>query len=208
MLVILIVTFPILIVLTNARLIILNNHYYAKKFTEYNIYTKISDADDILTNITAYFKNKEKNLQVDVFTENEISHMKDVKVLIHKFLVIYYILVLLNILLFYGVLRKNHNILGTMIAIFVFTSLIIILGSAILYLFRNSFSIIFIRFHETFFPQGNWMFPFSTTLIRMFPNEFFYSTFYSIIFRSFIVALFFMGFGILFFVINKVRNHR
>ena len=191
---ILILTLPIVIILTNFRLIIFNQHYYAKQFSEHKVYSKIPEADMIITNIIAYFKNKDKELNVKVFTENELSHMKDVKQLIHKVLIFYYVLLILDLLIIYIILKND---LTNAVPVLLFSGLIILLFSISLYFVRNLFPVFFIKFHEIFFPQGNWIFPESSKLVTLFPESFFYNTVFIIFFRSFIIGVIFILIAIL-----------
>ena len=201
LLIILVLTLPLVIILTPTRFIIFNENYYHKQFAKYNVYKQISDADEVLHNITSFFKGKQE-LNVDLFTKNEKNHLKDVKILINKFLIVYYILLFVDGILIYFIIKKRA--FKNLAKMFFLSSASIISLSLLLYLLRNSFSTLFVKFHLIFFPQGNWQFTLSSNLIKLFPEAFFYDTLYIIILISFIISLFLILTAI--FLLSLIRR--
>ncbi len=115
-----------------------------------------------------------------VFDENESAHMTDVAWLVRIGLLV---LVLASMLLL--ALKPDARTIyyGAGILIGLLTILTLL-----------PFDSIFTKFHQIFFPQGNWQFPADSTIIQFYPFEFFfkYSVFigvYSLL-TSFVFCVF------------------
>lgn len=95
-----------------------------------------------------------------VFDEEESAHMTDVAWLVRIGMLV---LILASILLL--VLKPNARTIyyGTGILMGVLAILALL-----------PFDIIFTKFHQIFFPQGNWQFAADSTIIQFYPFEFFY----------------------------------
>jgi len=174
--------------LANFRFYVFNDDYYKKQFEENNIYAKLPQADLALGNLFLFFNDKQ-DLD-DFFNENEQSHLQDVKVLINKVIIILYLSIFLEILLIvslYLVAKKRFK--KHLKFVLLYSSGLISLISILFYLFSNNFQFIFIKFHEIFFLEGSWLFPYNSNLIMLFPQQFFYSFFYKIVVNSFIASL-------------------
>lgn len=95
-----------------------------------------------------------------VFNEQESAHMTDVAWLIRAALLV---LILASILLF--VLKPTANTIyygaGILAALLIVSAFL-------------PFDLIFTKFHQLFFPQGNWQFAADSTIIQFYPFEFFY----------------------------------
>ena len=95
--ILLIINLPILIYLGNFKLITYDKNFYKNQFKENKVYDTISSADNLLDNILSFLKtNQPLN---DEFTENEKSHMVDVKNLVFWSNILFYILLGLEIIL-------------------------------------------------------------------------------------------------------------
>ena len=109
-----------------------------------------------------------------LYNESEISHMIDVKVMADTMKQIAYItgaIVLggLAILLFPG--RTRHFGWRTLMFAGLATVIILVaIGLAILI----AWPIFFVQFHELLFPPGTWTFAYSDSLIRLFPEQFWF----------------------------------
>lgn len=113
-----------------------------------------------------------KNNLPSQMTSAEISHMQDVKNLFvtGEWMLAISVMILIAI---YFILKSTKNLqnywrglrAGSILAI----AMIILLGAAMLLDFEN----IFIRFHQVFFPQGNWTFPADSLMIQIFPESLF-----------------------------------
>ncbi|MFT4246356.1 MAG: TIGR01906 family membrane protein [Micrococcaceae bacterium] len=105
------------------------------------------------------------------FTPNEVSHMVDVKALLSAVsigaIAFFIIASILGLLLFRG-----HNKGGMRKGLFNGSIFTIVLMALVGFLARANWSGFFNNFHQLLFPKGNWQFPESTTLIRLFPSQF------------------------------------
>lgn len=127
--------------------------------------------------VVNYLQRNEK-LDETFFNSDEISHFQDVKNLIKKVFIFYYIELFILFLMFvfyYEYSKKGfaHCISRVMIFSGIVTILIIV------FLFLLNFSSLFNSFHIAFF-QGNYAFPEGSNILRLFPEEFF-SGFFRII---------------------------
>lgn len=153
------------------------------------------------------------------FTINEISHMRDVRFLFNLFrtiFVLFTVLLLMGVIYFVLEKRKlkqerlrkkenqkalkhlktkelklNKQVLyfvnslkiGSIFSL-VFLVLLVLL---VLINFTASFDV----FHRIFFPQGNWIFPYDSLLITLFPSSFFFSMAKKIIIINSVVVVIF-----------------
>ena len=200
--ILLISNLPILIYLANFKLMIYNYNFYQKEFKKNKVYDEVSNADGVLNNIFLFFKDK-SDLD-DIFNENEKSHLQDVKNLVIGVNYFFYILLLIEIVLFFFLFltyRKNIAIFFEIIGfIFMIIGLSIVIFSILLYIFSGSFSDMFVKFHLIVFPWGNWQFPDTSILIKMFPEQFFYNFAYKAVSNSVFTAVITTIVGIISFV--------
>lgn len=106
-----------------------------------------------------------------VYNERELHHMVDVKNTVKSALLFWYIS--LGLLLVLGVwawrggwMRSfQHGLArgGWLTVLLVGTIIVLVL---------ISFGVVFVAFHDIFFQPGTWMFQYSDTLIRLFPERF------------------------------------
>ena len=67
-----------------------------KQFKKNGVYSTVPEADLVLDNLILFLRNKSE-LNKKVFTDKEMAHLQDVKVLINKVIVFLYILITLEI---------------------------------------------------------------------------------------------------------------
>jgi integral membrane protein (TIGR01906 family) len=134
-------------------------------------WSKVS-LDFLLNNADlSYFDNLKYPDGSPLYTSRELSHMIDVKILIHKLLNLWLgALILMAILAFWGwrgkwwrQFRKSISIggwatVGLLVLVVVFMAI--------------SFNTFFTDFHELFFTGNSWIFLYSDTFIRLFPIRF------------------------------------
>lgn len=132
------------------------------------------DASNIIYNILDFLMHK-KELD-DRFTENEKSHMNDVRKIFDVLLISYFIsgALLISSIIFIKIKQKNLFLIIKPIKLGALS--ILILGLIIIVASLINFDSSFIVFHELFFPQGNWSFPETSLLITLFTEHFFYKT--------------------------------
>lgn len=115
-----------------------------------------------------------------IFTESELSHMADVKTVVQRSLTAWYVVCGLSIaiLLWFIIMRQWSSIRKALNAGGWVT--IGLLGALLIFL-TVSFDKLFEYFHRLFFQDGTWTFLESSTLIRLFPFEFWRDAFVSVI---------------------------
>ena len=208
-LIILIGTISIIVVIIFSPLLfyIFNLNYYLGLYEKNEVYSYIDkqDAIKLTEELFGFFKeNKEfkpfvlKN-NLPYFTQNEISHLEDVRVLFNKIFLAYYICLGLTIVSIAILIEKNKKIFLKNISILlIIPSAILILLLLLLYLFGQNFLPLFDKFHTIFFPQGNFAFPEDSTLITLLPLGFFTDFFEKLVISAAIIsfALIITGFSI------------
>ena len=111
-----------------------------------------------------------------VYNARELSHMVDVKNVVQAVLIVWYIslgaMLLLGIWAYWGGWWEEYKQgLGRggwiTVALIAVTMVVVLIA----------FSVFFVYFHEVFFDTGTWVFRFSDTLIRLFPERFWRDTF-------------------------------
>ncbi len=111
-----------------------------------------------------------------MFNERELQHMVDVQVLTQIFLKVWYVSIVLFILIWITAWRgqwlKEFQKMVATGGIFT----IILLGTLMLLLLL-SFDVVFVGFHRIFFEGDSWLFLYSDTLIRLFPEKFWLDAF-------------------------------
>jgi len=182
------VNVALVIFLANFGLVVFNESYYVEQFGKNDVYSKVPEAENVLENVFGFFKGKEE-LNSEVFKENEISHMMDVKMLINRAFYLLYFLIGLFILLVIVLVKsvKRNKAVKYIGFSLVAGGSIVVMVSLILFLLN--FSNIFTNFHLIFFPQGNWVFPSGYVLIKLFPEAFFYDISFRIVKDSVVSAV-------------------
>lgn len=162
----------IVMILGSFSSLFLNKNYYESLYTKTGAYERLDK--EIVSNKTyelfMFFESK-GSLDENFYTPNEISHLDDVKELVTKIFVFYYLALfslLISILFLYRYFKKELYLLFSKI---IFYSGILVLVVALLFFIFN-FSGIFERFHELFF-KDNYTFPTSSNMIKMFNEDFF-----------------------------------
>tara|TARA_Y100000310_G_C20629344_1_gene787722 strand:+ start:821 stop:1384 length:564 start_codon:yes stop_codon:yes gene_type:complete len=131
------------------------------------------------------------------YASAEISHLEDVKKVMHYTNFLFYGL-LLGVTLIFTYHRKKKKELLALLNISGKATVIFL--SALLFLALTSFNFLFTVFHQIFFPQGNWMFATDSLIITTFPTPFFTS----IAIKIFLLTL---PIGILFILVSIHLEH-
>lgn len=161
------------VIILSFRMLVFNTAFYQEQFEKVQTYRQIdkSVADFQANNLINYFCCKD-NINTGFYSENEIQHLKDVKVLIkfannHLTLHIAFLIIIAAIL----IIRKKYDLLafglllGSVVGIFAIFALAI---SSIL-----NFSLLFEKFHVISFDNDLWLLPPDANLIKLFPQQFF-----------------------------------
>ena len=164
-----------------------NLNFYKNFYSKGNLTANIGTTSDELINNTSNlldYLNGKAELNTSWFSEKDILHMKDVKILysVSFYTMIFFIAIFIistiliiflykNCTMFYITRTFNKTLLA-------FIVLIIVLAGIISYNF-NSF---WIRFHQLLFSNDLWLLsPDESNLIKMVPEEFFISLITTII---------------------------
>ena len=164
-----------------------NLNFYKNFYSKGNLTANIDTTSDELINNTSNlldYLNGKAELNTSWFSEKDILHMKDVKILysVSFYTMIFFIAIFIISTILIIFLYKNctmsyitRTFNKTLLA---FIVLIIVLASIISYNF-NSF---WIRFHQLLFSNDLWLLsPDESNLIKMVPEEFFISLITTII---------------------------
>lgn len=162
--------------------------FYEKEYEKYGVLDDLKmempDVMYVTKEMMSFLRGDRENLIVETtvdgeprefFTEDEISHMEDVKKLFVGGLKLRTAAVVIMIILAAAAFimkLKLHKILPRA---FQYTSItLIVLTGIVIGLFASDFDKYFVVFHEIFFSQGNWMFdPDVSLMINMLPEGFF-----------------------------------
>ncbi|MBT3464702.1 DUF1461 domain-containing protein [archaeon] len=201
--IILILSLVLGIILTNIE----NLELYEKSYDKYVVYNKFETgfAKMKVKSIFDYFHSKGE-LDSGFFNESEISHLKDVKILLLKIKFLFLINLIVLIYIIFILLKKKEFKL-------LFPSIMIISGSFIFLIFVllilfNSiigFEFIFDKFHRAFFVD-NWLFDVRTSnMINLFPQGYFSDMAFFIIFRIFLISTILIILGL---IIGNMKNKK
>ncbi|MBI2665931.1 DUF1461 domain-containing protein [Candidatus Woesearchaeota archaeon] len=145
-----------------------------------------------LTSLNSLNSTSFGNLTSLGFTYLEISHLQDVK----KVMFLIDKLFLFFLVVSFGMIFYLGKDMDTLKKIFLCSGISTIIGTIFLllsaiFIFPSAFTI----FHQVFFPQGNWIFPVDSLLIKIFPETFFkkiseYIFLVSLLFGMVLVAIF------------------
>ncbi len=184
-----------------------NQDFYKEEFQKHNIYGKFQnkDIDSINAEILLYIRGKEDSFNKELFKQSEISHLKDVRTLIKKarLCLIFAIIALISSIGFLFILCKKRFPKILSISIFLSGAFILAVTAIILLSSTMGFDGFFIVFHKLFFPQGNWLFSSSDSLIRIYPSEFFYDIAKKIFTSIIIYGNILIGVGIISIYLKK-----
>lgn len=161
-----------LIVIANVMFVTYNKSIYLKEFEKQQTSKRVDNPEQKLDNILNFFQHKEELTPQD-YDEAQISHMIDVRNFYDLLAIIFWIIFILDIIalwFLYNYFRMNLAYLIKTIrngAIITIASLIILMILSV-----TLFPIFFTTFHQVFFKPGTWAFSSSTTLIKLFPFQF------------------------------------
>ncbi|MBT4651774.1 DUF1461 domain-containing protein [Candidatus Woesearchaeota archaeon] len=143
---------------------------------------------------TVDFLENKQELNLN-YTVSETSHLEDVQEITTT--ANYFFYFTLFICTFIITYYKNN--LKQIIKIFLYGGITSLSAIGIIFLFiLFSFQSSFIIFHNLFFPQGNWTFPYNSLLIQTFPLDFFISISIKIFLLTIIFSILFILLSFLF----------
>jgi len=192
---------PWLVYIGNIRLVGFDINFYEKEFEKYET---VDNSVEITSDLISFFKMSENNEDlVKSFEKDEISHLIDVKRILYRFFFVYFLFIVLALLILFGLVFSSHNkfikYLGTSLSLGGIFTLFL---SGVFYLLTLNFDWFFVRFHELFF-TGNWTFPGTSLLIKLFPQVFWIDITKKIMFNVFISANILILLGIILLLMSK-----
>jgi len=189
-----------------------NFKFYDKLYKKNGVY-EILDKDDVkrLTDsVFSFFKSNQPFEEFELkggisyFNSDEIDHLNDVRVLLSRILLVFYISTLLALIFILLLVEKKYlNFLKNLSLITVTSSSVILFLLILLYFLGSNFWVLFEDFHLIFFPQGNWAFPEGSLIITIFPFGFFYDFFIKLVISSIIISIVLLAAGITGLIIIK-----
>ncbi|MCL4378299.1 MAG: DUF1461 domain-containing protein [Actinobacteria bacterium] len=189
-----------------------NIKFYEKLYEKNGVYKTLDRSDvailtDSIIKFLEYgqdFKSFKLKNNINYLNSDEISHLKDVKIVFDKILVLFYSSIILIIILTLFLIRKNIlSFLRSISSFFVIAASILISFLIILYFLGNNFGSLFENMHLVLFPQGNWAFPEGSLLITLLPFGFFYDFFARLLITSLVISLIILLAGIAGMVLTK-----
>jgi integral membrane protein (TIGR01906 family) len=167
-----------IVYITSFKVNAFNEEFYSKEFEKYGVYGEFpgKDVDKINSELLLYLRDKKDDYNKELFNQEEVEHLRDVKVLIAKIDVYYYFILIFSILLIASLflLDKKSFLRNSSFVLFfsgVFTLFFVVI---LLVLMMLNFDGFFTFFHKLFFPQGGWLFSSSDNIIKLYPFGFFY----------------------------------
>ena len=174
---------PCLILFFSFRLVVFDTDFYKSGLEKYGVYDKFDreTADSAVEDLISYMR-ADVPLS-DFFNEKEKLHMVDVKNIIQKVLILFYIILYVTII----VLFFNRKYFFR----YLFYGSIVSLAMILLFFIfcYTSFDFIFYKFHEIFFSNDFWKLnPEADNLKALMPDNFFYDALARILCMSLIIS--------------------
>ena len=188
---ILVVLLPIVIVLTSVRILLLTAKSWVQ--IEYNLpgfpqdrygfsledrlYWASIDIDFLLNEDgLEYFDGLRLEDGAPMHNERELKHMEDVKQLMQVAWRVWgagLVLVILMIFILWRVGTPSAALHGLMVSSRGTIILMVVFTIGVVF----AFGVLFVGFHRIFFEGSTWIFPYSDTFIRLYPERFWRDTF-------------------------------
>ncbi len=175
-------------------LVFFDRSFYNKSFEKHGVYDELgavgvrNTIDYLINYLISENTEINKTEELNIFSPEEKSHLEDVHTLIHgvKILSIISLFLLIIIILRLRMLKGLQENIKKMLIYSSIAALVIIL---LLFLLSINFPAFFESFHKILFPQGNYSFPESYLLIKLFPEAFFKDFARKIFFHAAIISL-------------------
>lgn len=183
---------PVILILLTVISITTDKEFYLNEFNQHNILSKFYNPFvplESLEQVITCFNSESTELpEISAYSHDERSHIRDVKLLLRRALLILEVSVFIESFIL-TVLLVTGTSLSSLSRITKSGGILTLLVLAVLSLSLISFDYFFIKFHQVFFPQGNWAFPPDSVMIRMFPRGLFVDGFVRCVTVTFILAL-------------------
>lgn len=178
---------PIIIILASGLFVATDKVFYIKECKKLN-----TDCQKSLLFVD-YLKGKGSLLSLNL-TQQEQSHMQDVKNLFANLEFIFLFFSVLTIsMLFFLLIKDKKRYRAFVVDYLFFGGISLIIFILVLSIFSLAgFDFLFDLFHRVFFSQGNYLFSTQSTLITLFPSEFFFDALKRILISCIVIAIFFV----------------
>lgn len=189
---------PFLLLLFSFRLVVFDTNFYKSEFEKYKIYDRFDKeiADSAVENLIGYMKSGVP--LSDFFNEKEKTHMVDVRNIIQKILLLFYVLSFSVIML---LVYCKKNFFKSLFYGGIFTITLLLLFFICSFV---GFDFIFFKFHQVSFNNDFWMLnPEVDNLKALLPDGFFYDALMRIFFITLVSSVIITIFG---FSGGKVLN--
>ena len=163
---------PIIIYLASIKATAFDSDFYKNEFKIYN--PPVNNSLAVTNRLLFYLKTRKADKSyISSFTQKEIAHLIEVKILMHRFFKLLYcsITVLIASILILIILDRREALKRISISAF-FGGILTLLLTLIFYLSIRNFDAAFTKFHHIFFRLGNWQFPPEYMLVQLFPPQF------------------------------------
>jgi len=217
------VSLIIIILFSPLAYYIFNLNYYENLYEDNEVFSVLNKNDvlNITKRIFEFFKYgselnyldpmiqvryaDESKSAVAEFGSDEISHLRDVRVLLARIFILYYSSIILFIIMTLLLIEKNiKSFIRNLGIIFTISSALMLIFITIPYFIGENFPVLFDNFHLLFFPQGNYAFPEGSLIITLFPFGFFYNYFVRLVLGSALISAVLLVIGIIFINIFKI----
>jgi len=183
---------PLLIILFSFKLIVFDIDFYKSEFEKYEVYDQFdnkAEVDSALESLINYMKSGEP--LSDFFNEKEKAHMVDVRNIIKKVSLIFYLLFIPFIGLFIWGRKESPKLL-------IYGGIVTLSLLLILFLVSHfGFDLIFQKFHEVSFDNDLWRLdPKVDYLKALMVDGFFLDALKRIFIISALISVFLIGLGV------------
>lgn len=188
---IVVILFAPTLILANYRALIYSQNFYSQQFVKLGVYQNFESASIVdiqSTRLIRYFCCNQP-LDATFYSEKEILHLKDVKGLIGlaNFQLVVNIVILTSL---FVVLLTGRKATLAIIAL-KWGSLASVIAVITLWLASLAkFDLLFTKFHQISFSNDFWLLPENSSLIKMFPPQFFANFANTIAIRTLLISVF------------------
>jgi len=184
--------------------------FYKSEFKRLGIYEKEGTflPDNMTEAVLLFDENKIPNLNLSYLTPAEISHMEDVKYRIR--LNVRRMLVVLWLILMGFLAWKSKTTFRDIGRVYKAAGITALLFVAIVGVASLFFEPLFDLFHVVLFPQGNYLFPYPSALLRVYTFQLHYDVFFTTLIKVLFAAvvLFLLGIIIIRSTEKKLKTRR
>ncbi len=173
----LVILFPLALFLSVAYFVGFDYSFYEGKFNDYDIYSRVENADLINTKTLEFLNGRSEKIPDD-YNEREKHHLWDVRELVAylKYFLYFVIALFIVFLIYTGIrLKIKGFILGFFGKIFFYGGILTLAISLFaLLLISLNFDLSFEIFHRIFFDKGSYMFdPSNEMIVNLYPEDLF-----------------------------------